>query len=562
MTERSRLELAPLALDPKTFAIDGTAAVGTLDALDAVAFGLFPIPLKPAQGSASFRLALQGRGAGMRADGHIESDRLEWACWPLPRLVLGTARAKLSLDEQAFAMRDLDGSLFGGRLRLDLEIPMRAPTETSTRVHVEGAQQGLGAWLKEALDVDDIPPSVRLDADVACGPTGPVRGSITLASAVSAIELALCLERDGRLDGTRVSGTLSLADLYELVPHRPLVFAGRGALPLRGELEGTIEAPSLHLSIASGAVVLFVASSEGSAVLELDRVHARVVVDRQRVVWSELSIDAYGGRLSSQGLARLGVDTARPGRPSPEKTVQLQTKVAFEALDLERAPLLRGHRLGAYLAGRASGELALKRGPRGAIVGKARVAVADARYPILARIAPQLARYGLDALPLTGSEPLQLELEIDQRGLAILALSAAVRGARLDVESLDVDDRAAVHGKLAVFLEGAYLRTSPILAIPAALIGDVRVPVHVRGTIGAPQAKVDVAETLEGLLHDMPVRRRRRSEPIDPGAAELDDDVLIRRIARGTPHEARYLDILLDRGLSPDEIATRIEDAR
>ena len=113
------------------------------------------------------------------------------------------------------------------------------------------------------------------------------------------------------------------------------------------------------------------------------------------------------------------------------------------------------------------------------------------------------------------------------------------------------------------------------------MVGDVIIPVRLRGPIASPDLEADLLGTLDHLVAKSSIGRgihravdkvmsgvlgddddKPRKHATTEDAELLDDDVLILRIARGIGDEDAYLDVLIDRGLSPDEIATRIEAAR
>ena len=90
-------------------------------------------------------------------------------------------------------------------------------------------------------------------------------------------------------------------------------------------------------------------------------------------------------------------------------------------------------------------------------------------------------------------------MRIEAGELVVEPLTATVDAAELEgALRLRADGRLL--GRLHVHLRAHYLAESPILAVPAALMGKVTIPVDLAGTIADPSFSTDALEILDGLL--------------------------------------------------------------
>ena len=177
-------------------------------------------------------------------------------------------------------------------------------------------------------------------------------------------------------------------------------------------------------------------------------------------------------------------------------------------------------RLATLVHGAASGEVRLERHPfAGAtLTGAGRVVVAEPRYLFVRELAPELARYGLPRVSSRGRGPFSARLLLDGAELCVDEIAASVDGVDVAGE-VRVGLGGALAGKVALEVLEAYLRRSPVLAVPAAFAGRVVVPVEIGGTVREPKVRADVRGALEGLMTDSRVGEAVKG--------------VIRRVARG-----------------------------
>lgn len=569
-TPRSRLHLTPLVVRTADGALDGSQITGTLAAVDALDAGLFPGPIHVDRtGSAQLDGRLVGAGAHSALEGRLLTASLGW-CFrarpDLPPIVLSAAAANLRVDGEAVSLGDLEGNLFGGRARMDLRITYIGETPTG-RVTIEGAKEGLGKWLGAAMYTARALPSLRGELALESDDDGAMVGPVRLATPTSTLSMGVYIARDGAVDGTRAQGELSLSDVYELLPRGGPTLVGKGKLGIDAALEGPFTEPSAQLKVHGEALTLLVAGESFKGLrVGIDRLLARTHVSLDRVVWRELVVHAFDGKLSSQGLVGFG-----------EGFRGMQAKISVDDVSLARVPTPGGGTLEPHLGGRLNGQLTLKR--KGSdLSGKGELWVDEPRYPVLKLTAESLAKVGLKPPSPRGTEPFMAQVRGGSAGWMIKGLSGAVHGARCEGD-LAVRPDGTLLGKLDLVAEAIYLRSSTLLNLPAAALGDVKIPMKVLGTLASPEYEADVLGAFDHLvgktrigrgLHrvvDRAVDRvmggaRRLDLEESEAPGDLDTDVIIRRIARGVGDEDAYLDALIDRGLSPDEIATRIERAR
>ena len=93
-------------------------------------------------GIAAVDLTLSGALARPVVAGRIGVERLDIAGMEARDL-----SASLRLDDQALAVTDVAGRLFGGRLQGSLTVPARRPNETLVRLRLDGAEAGALARL-------------------------------------------------------------------------------------------------------------------------------------------------------------------------------------------------------------------------------------------------------------------------------------------------------------------------------------------------------------------------------------------------------------------------------
>ncbi|MEZ4339725.1 MAG: hypothetical protein R3B82_24155, partial [Sandaracinaceae bacterium] len=571
-TPRSRVSVAPLRMDGEG-RFDGSVVKGRLAAADALTAGLFPGPFKPLPvGVATLELPMFGAGEGTWVDGRVTTASLSWELFEgAPPVELVAAATGLRVDGEAVTLTGLEGRVFGGPIAVDLRIAypeagQRIATPTG-RLVIDGARDGFGPWLRELLGRSRLPVGLALDLELETGDDGRLRGPVVLSSQHSRLTLALALDAAGSIDGSVLGGELALSDLYELFERGGPSVVGKGNLELSATLEGTWDAPDASLEVFCEQPRLMVAGAGWGKGLRvgLERVLARARLGTDRLVWSELVVDGYGGRVRSQGLFGWGHGFRG-----------LQAKVELDDVHVGTLPLPDGKRVGQYLAGRLNGSLTLRRKAGEALGGKGQLWIDDAVVPALNLARPTLSRYGLEPPPIASTEPMLADVRGGPEGWLLEGIGGAVRGARVDGDlALRADGQLL--GALDVSLETAYLRSSRLLRVPATMVGDLRIPVRVRGPVGAPAVEADLVGTLDHLVGKSRLGRgiqsavdavmdrvggeRERYAPAEDHE-RMSDEALIVRLARGVGDEDAQIETLLDRGLSPTEIADRIEAAR
>ena len=574
-TSESRISLEPLSFNAGRW--DGTILRGRLGASDALTCGLFPGPFKPLpSGAVTLELPLFGAGVETYVDGRVTTASLGWCVYDgAPPVTLSAAASGLRVDKEAVTLRGLEGRVFGGRAELDLRIaypidgePMRTPTG---RVFIDGARDGFGTWMEKLVGADRLPTGVGLDMELETGESGALRGPLVLSNQRSRLTLALSIGPTGDLEGTVLGGEISLSDVYELLPRGGPTVVGKGSVEVRAAVDGSVRAPEASVKLIADKPRLLFAGKGGGVRVALDRMLLRGRLNASRFVWRELVIDGYGGRVESQGLVGWGADGFSG----------MQAKVELDDLVLGSFPIPSGGLVGTLVTGRLSGKLTFRRPAGKGLSGKGQISLDKPVYPALNLAEPTLSKVGLRPPPIAGDEPALANLKGGPQGWILEGLGASVRGARVDGD-LALKPGGGLLGALDVSLEDTYLRSSAMLRVPATMVGDVTLPVRLGGRITEPALEADllgaldhmvqkstigrgihraVDTVMDGVLGERSPRSKREREQADD-AALLPSDKLISRIARGTEDEDRYLDVLLERGLSPTEIADRIDAAQ
>jgi hypothetical protein len=208
------------------------------------------------------------------------------------------------------------------------------------------------------------------------------------------------------------------------------------------------------------------------------------------LAWNRLTARLYGGSVTSSGrLAR--------------KTGRLDATLAWRDLRIEDVPTrASGERaLAAILAGACSGEVRFERASRAAnaLGATGHVSLAEPRFLFVQSLAEPLSRYRLPAIDARGTKPATMTLRLERGELVAEPIALSLEG--LDVDGvLRLREGRRVLGRLVVRLRDAYLAQSPLLAIPAALAGEVAIPLYILGTPGAIDVQTDALEILDGLL--------------------------------------------------------------
>ena len=580
-TPRTSLALEPLVVSLPDGGFDGTMLNGHLAFEDGLTLGWFPADVRPQGiGRVTGTLRLSGAGEHFVMEGPVQSASMGVvsASRPhVPPVVLSELEGTLAIRTDGMAISGLHGRAFDGPVTIDGGFPWGgAPTPDGPdwlRLRLSGQSKGLCGWLKAATGLDGPLPELSLDGDVRWTSLGRWLGKTRVRSELTALSVDLDVSPEGALEGTRVEGELALRDLAPLLPRGPMGLVPQGTMKLEGRAEGSLDAPGLALEARANAVGVRV-GEETSVELVIPLVEARAHVNRHRMLWSDVRGRFYGGTVRSQGVFGWSGDGFRG----------VQATLAVTDAKMDRVPTPDGKRMGELVEGLLSGELKLRRksldGPftaRGAIV------LESASYPALARAAGPLGRYGLDPPDPVGRGPLRANVRYADERWDVSELSVATSSGALSGRLLvHTDGRLA--GETHVHVNERYLRSSPLLEIPAAIAGDVRIPVSLGGTLASPRTHADLVGALDDLLGASRIGRNvanafgalvdeiagnpppRRPHPASPprrSAVKTQNiDALLDHLVDEDEEYEPSLDFLLDKGLSPDTIAELIERRR
>ena len=173
-------------------------------------------------------------------------------------------------------------------------------------------------------------------------------------------------------------------------------------------------------------------------------------------------------------------------------------------MELGRLP-----RAGELVRGRAKASLALAHAPGSPPVGDIDVYIFDPHFLLLRRARPALARFGLPLPDPRGTAPARLRARLDARGVHVLELSAQIAAGRIE-GALDLDPEGALDGRARATVRRAWLERSALLELPAALAGDVTVPLLVAGSLAEPRVRADLPALVERWLGPDVARALRR----------------------------------------------------
>ncbi len=318
-------------------------------------------------------------------------------------------------------------------------------------------------------------------------------GSFTLSTPRSALLFQLTLGAAGELLGSTLRGSLAAADALALglasLPSEPVRLGPAAVFVLDLRLAGTLARPG-----AAGRVTSARASFDlgDSLTLALEDISVLLDVDPDRIAWQRLTGRFCGGTFSSSGRIALGAGGSA-----------LRADVAWRGVRVQDLPTgaLGERALATVLRGVSSGELRFERRglPGQGLGARGRVTIAQPAYRFARSLAPALARYGLPPIRTRGEGPLVATVRLDGGEILVEPLTAAVEAAELDgALRLGLDGRLL--GRVRVHVHERYLAGSPILAVPAALMGKVTIPVDLGGTLDDPELRTDALEILDGLL--------------------------------------------------------------
>jgi hypothetical protein len=423
-------------------------------------------------------------------------------------------------------------------------------------------QPGTPRWLAGDLLVEgarlrgaglDVPPidgkgTLTVDASGAA----ELRGRIRTES--SKLKLELARAKDGDLEGTRVVGTLAFHELASLLPEGVRV-ATPDTATLRVETTVNGAPPAWSAECELSTEVMAVSGPDLPDV-ELGEPYltARIRPDEVRI--RRLEGDLLRGEAEVAGKVALGTP--------PRFDLDLQVrKLVAEDIPTDAQG---GRALADLVGGRLSGELHLEGTTEGlhALEGRGKLTLNEARWLFL-RDVPDTARLG--PLPVIGRGPGTADLELDRGVLRVERFQGRVEGLRFEGD-VEVDEDGPLSGLFHAHLSQDLMSKSPLLAIPAAALGEVAIPIRLGGTWMDPQVDVQVAEVVEGLVGKSRLGSTLKGavdtmwsafggDGVTPGG---DTDALIERILGGGADADACIEALIDAGLDEDDIEELVQD--
>ena len=458
---------------------------GRLASADALALlpGLAPRPVAVVD----LDLAAEGTLHAPRLHGRASASSLL-----LPPLHLEHASAAIDVDLAGLRYRDLACTVRGVRVTGWGEVPFGPPPRGSAglpllALRVARAGPSLLAALASlaSLPEPSLPADLVLAGEAAIGPTGAASGALTLTTPRSALDLRLTLGPAGELLGSTLRGTLAAADAFAVgrasapwtLPPELLRIDPSTALTLDLRLAGTLARPGVAGRVAAARASI---DAGGGVALAIEDVSALLDAGPDRVAWQRLVGRFCGGAFSSSGHVAIGQGGGA-----------LDAEVAWRGVRVQDLPTgPPGERaIASVLRGVSSGALRFERRglPGQALVARGSVTVASPVYRFARSLTPALGRYGLPPIRARGEGPLAAAVRIEDGELVVEPLTAAVDAAELE-GALRLRPDGRLLGRLRVHLRAHYLAGSPILAVPAALMGKVTIPVDLAGTHRRPGA--------------------------------------------------------------------------
>lgn len=530
---RSRITASPLRFDGDERALDGTKLAAILGAADLTRLAGIAV----ADGSIDLELALEhapiarlmsARGRGIATSRALEIGRGR-------TFMLSALRVPLAIEGGRASVDDGSARLFGGEVRGSGALDRSGLSVE--RIAIDGVGAGLARWLGRP----ELLPGLSIDG-VLARDGHALAGTIDVRSARSSLSVRPRLADNGALDGSDIDGELEVADLALGS------WAGEGRWSLRGKIEGTFGDPRATIDARAERQVIHA----GPASLPLEELRVALSLGRDRIVWSDLSARLHGGELRSRG---------RAGASSGAH------------LELEGVDLGAIEALGDYAGGRATLAIDAWRGPAGTLA-RASVRLDDPRYAFLTRARPTMERLGLRSIALDGTAPFTAIARFANGRLRVSEIGARVPEVRVE-GAFSISPELA-DGRLVLTPDAEWVRESPYLSPFADLLADAGLPILLGGAIGELRVRPDYGALGGHLLARSPIGRRLRrilerafpdaferpSRPDDASAhrasALLSTDAILDRLAGEADDAEELFDQLLDRGMTPDEIAARV----
>ncbi|MFK7984664.1 MAG: hypothetical protein AB8I08_01455 [Sandaracinaceae bacterium] len=519
---RSRLTIAPLC-SRKATGFDGTRLRGAVDLAD--------VPWLPGSDG---RVTLEGTVRGPRVapylDLSLRADELGLALLPDAPLQVAALEASLTARRNGVLLSALSARVFGGVLSASGARVERQPDGLRVmagELTAVDLREGTGRWLR----LFGVPVQTDPTLNLRCVDDGDgvrmqahVRGEQTDLRADVAVSA-------GALDGTW-EGHAGLDD-FDL-PVRG------GRVTLRGGLDGALSRPraTLRAELVQGCELVL-----GTVTVPVAHAVAEARFSRERWVWSGMEAQLLGGRVRSRGV--FGRDTGLLGEVQAEDLEVGRVQLAGEPLESRLSGSFEGT---LRLAGRAA---------------KGRFLLHEPRYGVLSEAAPVLSRWGLPVPPLSGRRPLRLTVELEDGGLRVSEFEASVPGLRVHGDA-ELDDRGGISGDVVLDAGPSWLRDGRSLARLGHWLGGITVPVRLAGDLARlrllPDVRAALRITFERLFRDVPTSRP--ALPAHGPTSLLGTDALLDRVAAGGDDAEDALDALLERGMSPEEIAERVAKRR
>jgi len=337
-----------------------------------------------------------------------------------------------------------------------------------------------------SLLVDDHPLTAPAKAEVSgelrIEPDFTRRLDLRLATPSSDVLLAARVSKEGKLDGTKLTGTLSFEDALEAgvfttrIRPRPV-----GSSTLDLELRGTTEKPALSGSVRAPSVEL----EAGPVSIPVSDARCTIELDERGLRWSALETIFGGGRVGGSGVIDANGHTS---------------DIHLEAVRVEDLPVGLDDPL---LRGLASGTLSVrgKGDETENLEGEGVIEVAEPEYRFLRGASEPLRAFGLPGLPLRGTAPLRARIQLTGGRIVLRAIQGSVEGMRFE-GTIELSWKKRLAGRIEVHLEQRYLAKSLVLALPAVFTGQVTVPLEISGEVGAPRYAADLVGTLGRLVVD------------------------------------------------------------
>jgi hypothetical protein len=346
----------------------------------------------------------------------------------------------------------------------------------------------------DAHDDRDIvlPSSFRIGLTARPSPSALV-ADVVLTAEETTIEARLRTER-GEHRGSRLSGSLSPKHarvLFSLAERAPEVGLGGKPIVFDLALSGPADKASLLGTVSSERLDL---RGFGRSIT-LERANARVHVAPTFVAFEGASAELGRGRLSASGLVRTGSRESL-GYVGRVHAIVDDVRVARDELFPEGAPI--DGRLFAHAKitlSPASAEF-----PRGSARTEVFAKLTEPSYEFVPDATARLVRLGLPSVPTAGDAPLEAHAVFEDGLVRIHEVRASVPGLRLEGRVELRPETRSLSADARVTVERAWLSRSRVLALPGALLGQVTVPVAVRGSFDRPETKSALASAIFSSL--------------------------------------------------------------